>query len=281
MFFYFTSPSSGSVFRGAPFYAGGKVRIVPLNMEVSRFNVLTVKNEPLMEDVLKNVEGAVCVQGMPGIANVGKSVVDFLAESNGAAKVFQIYFSDFPSHVSVDDAGRIKALKSEIYLYWDKRAKRHVFLLTGDAQPTSNIGANILSKHIASLLHDLKVKVIVSLGAMPTERVKSKPRVFAAVTNVNLLREYSELLRGVEVLKNGVVIGMNGLVPCFASNLYGISGLIFLSETLSVLERDARASYALAELLYSKFMLNVDLESFRIRCGLTGFQSNEQPIYLS
>lgn len=254
---------------------------LPLNMEVSKFNVLTVKSELLMEDELKNVEKAICIQGMPGIANVGKGVVDFLIEHNSAVKVLQIYFSDFPSHVSVDDAGRVKALRSEIYLYWDKRADRHVFLLTGDVQPTSNIGANILSKHIASLLHDLKVKMILSLGAMPTDRVKSKPRIFAAATNANVLKEYGELLKGVEVLKSGVVIGMNGLIPCFANNLYGISGLIFLSETLSVLERDARASYVLAELLFNKFMLSVDLEAFRVRCGLASFQNNEQPVYLS
>ncbi|MEM1512428.1 MAG: PAC2 family protein [Candidatus Jordarchaeales archaeon] len=251
---------------------------VSLSLEVNKFAILKVKDESL-KDSLRDVREAVCVQGMPGIANVGKAVVDFLVEYNDARRVFQVYFSDFPSHVSVDDAGRVKALKSEVYFYRDERAGSNVFLLTGDAQPTSNIGVNVLSKHIASLLHELNVKLVVSLGAMPVERLSSKPRVFVTATSADLLEKYSGL--PVEVLREGVVIGMNGLVPCFASSLYGISGLILLSETLSVLERDARASYALARILRDNFKLNVNLKEFKNKNGLVNGQNGDQLGYLS
>lgn len=252
---------------------------VPFNLEVNKFNVLKVKNESL-ENILNGVEGAVCVQGMPGIANVGKAVVEFLIKCNNAKRVFQIYFSDFPSHVSVDDAGHVNALKSEVYFYRDERAGSNVFLLTGDAQPTSNIGVNVLSKHIANLLHELNVKLIVSLGAMPTEKLSARPRIFAAATSLELLKEYGDL-PGVEILREGVVIGMNGLVPCIANSLYGINGLILLSETLGILEKDARASYALAKALRDRFKLNIDLEEFKDKNGLTNGHIGEQLGYLS
>ncbi|MBS7287263.1 MAG: PAC2 family protein [Candidatus Freyarchaeota archaeon] len=254
---------------------------VPFNLEVNKFNVLKVKDESLeLESILNDVKGAVCVQGMPGIANVGKAVVEFLIEYNNAKRVFQIHFSDFPSHVSVDDAGHVNALKSEVYFYRDERAGGDFFLLTGDAQPTSNIGVNVLSKYIANLLHELNVKLVVSLGAMPTEKLSAKPRVFAAVTSIELLKKYGNL-PGVEVLREGVVIGMNGLVPCIASSLYGINGLILLSETLGIFEKDARASYTLAKILRDSFKLNINLEEFKSKIGLTNGQDGEHLGYLS
>ncbi len=249
------------------------------SLEVNKFAILKVMEKSL-KDLLRDVKEAICIQGMPGIANVGKVVVDFLIEYNNAKGILQVYFSDFPSHVSVDDAGRVKALKSEVYFYWDERAERNVFLLTGDAQPTSSIGVNVLSKNIANLLHELNVELVISLGAMPTDKLSGKYRVFVTATSADLLEEYGGL-PGVEVLREGVVIGMNGLVPCFASNLHGIKGLILLSETLSVLERDARASYALARILWEKFKLNVNIEEFKNKNGLANSYNGDQPGYLS
>ncbi len=231
-----------------------------VNFEVNRFAISKVESERLKE-LLENVDSAICVQGMPGIANVGRSVVESLIKFNNAKKILQIYFSDFPSHVSVDSTGRVNILKSEIYFYWDERAERHVFLLTGDAQPTSNMGVNILSKYIAKVLYGLNVKFLIALGAMPTGK-SGKQRVFVTATAKSLLEEY-EGLPEVEILREGVIIGMNGVVPCFASRLYRIDGVILLSETLSFLEEDDEASCALANLLQERLKLNVNLDYFK------------------
>jgi len=253
--------------------------LVPVNLEVDRFSISEVRER----GITKKVENALCIQGMPGIANVGKTVINVMLKQNDAERISQIYFSDFPSHVSVDESGKVNALKSEIYFYYDEALRRDIFLLTGDAQPTSNVGMNVLSKYIAKTLHEMNVKIIIALGAMPVEKLNDKPRIFVTATSNTLLKEYGKL-PNVEVLRSGIIIGMNGIVPCLASNLFNIDGMILLSETLSVLQKDLRASQALARILKEKLNLKIDLSAFSGGTGEEGKKIEKgtgQPKYIS
>lgn len=205
----------------------------------------------------KKLIKTLCIQGMPGIANSGKGALDFIKKQFEAKKVMEIYFSDFPSQVRVSSDGCLDASKIELLHYGDKSLKRDILLLTSDTQPASNIGMNVLSKYIANTLKDLGVTMIISLAAKPLTSLKRNPEVFVTATSKKLVESFSKL-ENVNILKEGIVIGMNGLVPVISKSLYDIDGVILLSESCKMLNHDVAASYALVKVLKSKPGLNID-----------------------
>lgn len=195
---------------------------------------------------------------MPGVANAGKGALDFIAKQSEAKRIMEIYFSDFPSHVKVNPDGCLDSSKIELLYHRDKSLKRDLILLTSDTQPTSNIGMNVLSKYIAKVLKDLGVTMVISLAARPLASPKRNPQVFVTATSKELVESFSQL-ENVNILKEGTVVGMNGIVPVICKNLYDIDGVILLSESCKMLNYDAAASYALVKVLRSKPGINIDI----------------------
>lgn len=208
----------------------------------------------------KKLNKTLCVQGMPGIANAGKGALDLIRKQFQPKIIMEIYFSDFPSQVKVNSDGCLAVSKIELLHYKDISLRRDVLLLTSDTQPTSNIGMNVLSKYIANTLNDLGVTMIISLAAKPLTSLKRNPKVYVTATSKDLVESYSQL-ENVNVLKEGIVIGMNGIVPVISKSLYDIDGVILLSESCKMLNHDIAASYALLKVLSDKPGLKIDLSS--------------------
>lgn len=233
-----------------------------------------------------------CIQGMPGIANAGKGALDFIAKQFEAKKIMEIYFSDFPSHVKVNPDGCLDFSKIELLHHREKSLKRDLVFLTSDTQPTSNIGMNVLSKYIAKVLRDLGVTMVIALAAKPLTTPKRNPQVFVTATSKELVESFSQL-ENVNILKEGTVVGMNGLVPVICKSSYNIDGVILLSESCKMLNYDATASYALVKVLRSKPSLNIDISTLEqetklqwentgkiIEKGIT-YKKDKKPEYIS
>jgi len=228
-----------------------------LTIQEDKFNITTKKIQQIDPNKLIKT---LCIQGMPGIANAGKGALDFIAKQFEAKRIMEIYFSDFPSHVKVNPDGCLDSSKIELLYYRDRSLKRDVILLTSDTQPTSNIGMNVLSKYIANILKDLGVTIVISLAAKPLTSPKRNPQVFVTATSKELVESFSQL-ENVNILKEGTVVGMNGIIPVICKSLYDIDGVILLSESCKMLNYDATASYALVKVLRSKPGLNIDLST--------------------
>ncbi len=224
-------------------------------IQEDKFNITTKRIEQIDPNKLSET---LCIQGMPGIANAGKGALDFISKQFEAKRIMEIYFSDFPSQVKVNSDGCLAASKIELLHYRDKSLKRDIILLTSDTQPTSNIGMNVLSKYVANTLKDLGITMIISLAAKPLTSLKRNPKVYVSATSKELVESYSQL-ENVNVLKEGIVIGMNGIVPVISKSLYDIDGVILLSESCKMLNNDVAASYALVKVLNFKPGLNIDL----------------------
>jgi len=228
-----------------------------LALQEDKFNITTKIFERIEPSKLIKT---LCIQGMPGVANTGKGALDFIAKQSKAKKIMEIYFSDFPSQVKVNPDGCLDASKVELLYYRDELLKRDIILLTSDTQPTSNIGMNVLSKFIAKTLKSLGVTLVISLAAKPLTFIKRNPRVFVTATSKELVDSFSRL-ENVSVLKEGIVIGMNGMVPVVSKSLYDIEGVILLSESCKTLNHDVAASYALIKVLTSEPGLSIDVSS--------------------
>ncbi|MEM2133629.1 MAG: PAC2 family protein [Candidatus Freyarchaeota archaeon] len=224
-------------------------------IQEDKFNITLKVIHPIDKNALTK---PLCIQGMPGIANAGKGALDYISKQLGAKKVMEIFFSDFPSHVKITPDGCLDASKIELLHCRDKSLKRDVILLTSDSQPTSNIGMNVLSKYIANTLKDLGVTMIISLAARPINSLKRSPKVYVTATSQKLLESFSQL-ENVNVLTEGIVIGMNGIVPVLSNSIHNIDGVILLSESCKMLNHDIAASYALIKVLKANPGLDIDL----------------------
>ncbi|NHI91410.1 MAG: hypothetical protein EAX96_02835 [Candidatus Lokiarchaeota archaeon] len=217
-----------------------------------------IKKKDLDKDFNKNeLNNPVCIQGMPGIADVGKLSIDNLTKNLNATKIMDITFDDYPAGAIINES-LLYVPKVEIYFWKDPQGKNDLFFITADAQPMSPRGIYALSEYICDLLAEFKVTQVITLGAQPVEKINGKgPKVFVTATSQELLDKF-EKLDNVEKIGKGVVLGVNGLVPTFAKRNHNIDGVVLLAETngfqaMNGDSYDIRASIKLLETLNQKF----------------------------
>ncbi len=213
----------------------------------------------LKEINLNELKNPICIQGMPGTADIGKVAVDQLVAALRPEKIIEICFDDYPAGAIINDS-LLYAPKAEIYLWKDPQEKQDIFLITADAQPMSARGIYGISEYISNLMFKFGVKLIISLGGFPVEHCNNKyTKVFISGTSKEILTPYLEK-PNIERISKGVVLGTNGLVPTLAKMKYGIEGIVLLAETngYEAMQSDAydlRASITLMEILQGHFDL--------------------------
>ncbi|MHA1785163.1 MAG: PAC2 family protein [Candidatus Helarchaeota archaeon] len=222
------------------------------------------KNLTDLTEIFKDLKNPVCIQGMPGIADVGKLSVDNLVKNLKAQKIMDIIFDDYPAGAIINES-LLYVPKVEVYFWKDPEEKNDIFLITADAQPMSPRGIYALSEYISDLLAEFQVTQVLTLGAQPVEKINLKgPRVYVTATSQELLEKF-EQFDHVEKIGKGVVLGVNGLVPTFAKRNHDIDGVVLLCETngfqaMNGDSYDIRASIKLLEVLNQKFVLPIDAE---------------------
>ena len=224
-----------------------------------------IKKKDLVKDFNKSdLKNPVCIQGMPGIADVGKLSIDNLTKNLNATKFMDITFDDYPAGAIINES-LLYVPKVEVYFWKDPAQKNDLLFITADAQPMSPRGIYALSEYISDLLADFKVTQVVTLGAQPVERINARgPKIFVTATSQELLDKF-EQMDNVEKIGKGVVLGVNGLVPTFAKRNHDIDGAVLLAETngfqaMNGDSYDIRASIKLLETLNQKFDFPIQAE---------------------
>ena len=80
----------------------------------------------------------VLIEGLPGVGNVARIVVDYLILKTKAKKIFNIYSSYFPNTVFLTEDKLIEMPKAEVY--YTKHKKQDLILVIGDVQPGDEKG---------------------------------------------------------------------------------------------------------------------------------------------
>ncbi len=204
-----------------------------------------------------------CILGMPGIADVGKFALDSLIGQLNAQSYMDVIFDDYPAGAIVDDS-ILSAPKAEILVWKDPDHIRDIVLITADAQSLTPKGIYRISFFITSILKDLGINLVISLGAYPvsTKKMIAKaPTIYITSTSKEILDNFI-LNDNCEKIQKGVIIGANGLIPTLAKARFGIEGIVFLAETDNVAMinediTDLRASITLLEMLKKSFTLPI------------------------
>jgi proteasome assembly chaperone (PAC2) family protein len=125
----------------------------------------------------------------------------------------------------------------------------------------------MLTHQILGTSRELGVKKVITAAAYvlsPGEERKPVVGAGSSPESVEWLRE-----NGVEVLKGGIIVGMNGLLPCL-SPLLGMEGVCLLGTTKGGLA-DPEATKNILQVLSKMLDLEIDLRGIEERYSLPLF----------
>lgn len=204
------------------------------------------------------------IEGLPGIGNVGKIVVDFIIEKMGAKKLLDFSSYSFPHSVFVNDDNLVELPKIEVYYKKMKGKKRDLLLLAGDIQPIDEESCYSFTDMILDICKEYKVKDIVTLGGIGLQSIPKKPIIYCTGNDPKIISRYKKgtalnsKLYGVV----GPIVGVTGLLlglsekrkmPAIAmlAETYGhpmYLGIKGAREILKVLNKKANLGISLKDL---------------------------------
>ncbi|MBD3259412.1 hypothetical protein GF371_02150 [Candidatus Woesearchaeota archaeon] len=181
---------------------------------------------------IKKLKNPVLIEGLPGIANVGKIAVDFMVDNKKAKKLYEITSYLLPHSVFIQENNLVALPKLEIYLL--RLKERDVLFLAGDVQPINEYGCYTFCDKILEICQKHGVKEIVTLGGIGLGKVPTKPKVYATANNKNVLTKFKKA-GNINAKPYGVigpVVGVTGLLVGLAGKKK-ISTIALLAETFA------------------------------------------------
>ncbi len=202
----------------------------------------------------------VFIEGLPGIGNVGKIVVDFLIEKTGAELLASFFSYALPNSVFVNENNLVELPKIE--LYYSVVGDQELLFLTGDVQPVDEVASYLFCESILkNVVGKFGVQRIITLGGIGLQEDPEKPVVYSTGNNSAIVKEFVKF--GVNPKVYGVVgpvIGVSGLLLGLA-NVQGVSACALLAETLGhPMHIGIRSAKAILEVLNARFGLSVPLD---------------------
>jgi len=203
----------------------------------------------------------VLIEGLPGIANVGKIAIDYIIEGLKPTLIYSITSDFFPSAVFVNSENLLETPKIEIY---HKKINGKDFLfLSGNTQPV-NEASYEFCREIISLVSKWGCNTIVTTGGIGLLAPPEKPLVYCAGKDLKFIENFKKELK---ISHN--VFGAVGSISGVAGLLVGLSdprkinGVVLLVETLAhPLYVGMEGANELLKVIEKKFKLGVNLKSY-------------------
>lgn len=194
----------------------------------------------------------ILIEGLPGVGNVGKLAAEHLIDEIGATKFADIYSTDFPPQVFVNDNGTIKLARNELY-YW--KGPTDLIILTGDYQGLSTRGQYILVQSILQLVKEYGTRRIYTLGGYGVGVEVEEPTVTGAATHPELIEELEEYGIVFKDKGGGGIVGASGLLLGIGT-MMDMEGVCLMGETSGYMVDPGSAREVLKTLAG---ILNVDI----------------------
>ena len=169
------------------------------------------------------------IEGLPGIGNVGKVVIDFIVDELKAEKIYEITSNTFPHSVFVNEDNLVELPKIE--MFYKKVNGKDILLMGGDVQPIDEISSYEFSEKVLDLVEDFGTKEIITLGGIGLGEIPKKPKIYCTGNSKKIIGEYKnknvhDKLYGVV----GPIVGVSGLLLGLASKRK-IDAVALLAET--------------------------------------------------
>ncbi len=173
-----------------------------------------------------SIKNPVLIEGLPGIANVGKIVVDYMIEEL-EADLLRTYFShDLPNTVFVNEENLVELPKLGVF---HKKVNGQDFLfLAGDVQPKGERASFEFTEKLLDETKKAGLKEIVTIGGVGYSEPPSEIKVYCTGNDKSFVDtfEADKDIYGVV----GPIIGITGLLIGL-SKQRNVKGGTLLAET--------------------------------------------------
>ncbi len=213
---------------------------------------------------LKRVElkNPVMIEGLPGVGNVGKLVVEHMIEELKAEKIIEIYSWYFPPQVFVNEDGTVRLCKNEIYAW--KSPKLDMLILSGDQQSITNEGHYLLTETYLDIAQRYGVSRIFTLGGYGIGHLVEEQKVIGAANDRELVEEMKSF--GIEFMEEepgGSIVGASGLLLGLGK-MRGIQAVCLLGVTSGYLV-DPKSAQAVLRVLCRILGIEMDMQALEER----------------
>jgi uncharacterized protein len=178
----------------------------------------------------------ILIEGLPGIANVGKIAIDFLAQELKAKRLVSFFSHSFPHTVFINEQNLVELPKIELWYKKNKDPKkRDILILTGDVQPIDERSCYSFCERVISVAQDCGVTEIITTGGIGLQSLPEKPKVYATANDKEFLNSLKKKSLKVETKIFGVVgpiIGVSGVLLGSAKR-HEIKAAALLAETFA------------------------------------------------
>ncbi|MBC8494871.1 PAC2 family protein [archaeon] len=201
----------------------------------------------------------VFIEGLPGLGNVGKIVVDIIVEELEATKIMDVFSHTLPNSVFVNEKNLVELPKIEVY---HKNINGNDFLfLTGDVQPMDEVASYEFTEKMLDLIEKYKCQEIITLGGIGINEAPEFPKVFCTGNQGAFVKEFGKYevntkLYGIV----GPIIGVSGLLVGL-SQKRNIKAASLLAETFGHPSYiGLRGAKEIIKVLNSKYGLGVPIK---------------------
>ncbi|MFH1592758.1 MAG: PAC2 family protein [Candidatus Woesearchaeota archaeon] len=205
------------------------------------------------------IKNPILIEGLPGVGNVGKIATDFMIDSLGAKKLFEITSYNLPHCVFVNENNLVELPTIEVFY---KNFKNHtLLLLAGDIQPLDEPSCYEFCDQILDMIEGFKgKKEVITLGGIALERNPKQPKVYATANNQKIRKKYAGRIMNNSIFGVvGPIIGVSGLLVGLAGKR-NIPAVSFLAETYGhPTHLGIRSAKEILRLLNQNLKLNLDL----------------------
>lgn len=203
-----------------------------------------------------DLENPIAIAGLPGIGLIGKISLEYLINKFDAEKFAELKSDKFPGW-AIRENGLVRDLGVYFHRAKIEEIDQDLILVTADAQASSSKGQFKLSREIAKMLSDQDTTTALTMAAY-LDSEGEKPPVVGAATNsatAELIEDH-----GVGLLREGRIVGMNGLLVSMAGKK-GMKGFCLLGTTKSK-DKNPEASKKVLEKFSSIYGLDLNLSNF-------------------
>ncbi len=212
-------------------------------------------------DKLPKLKNPILIEGLPGIGNVGKIVVDFLIEELKAKKIKEFISYKFPHSVFVNEESLVELPKIE--LYYKRMKGQDLLLLSGDIQPIEEESCYEFCDIMLDILHKAGGKEIITLGGIGLAEVPKNPKIYCTANNKDIVKRYKKGTKIDDKLFGvvGPIVGVSGVLIGMAG-LRKIDAIALLAETLGhPMFIGVAGSKEILKILDKKFSFKLDLDT--------------------
>ena len=203
------------------------------------------------------LKDAILLEGLPGVGNVGKLAAMHLIEKLKAKKCVEIYSSNFPPQVLIDDDGIVNLVNNELYYFKGKNKTRDLLFLVGEYQGMDASGQYELCTELISLVKKLGVTTIYTLGGYGLGKLVPEPRVLGAATSQEIIDTFKQAdVAFIDGEPGAGIVGASGLLLGLGK-LQGLHGGCLMGETSGYMVDPKSASVVLKSL---QKLLKVDID---------------------